>query len=753
MKQQSTSFSSNGKVSIRQMSRMMFLEIFGLATLVLPGPLAKICQTDGVFAIIIAAAIWSLFLTRYHGPGERKSETFRQETENKGDTSIKRESAAIGICAWFDTMKAILQILIFSLAGGFLMYLLVSLVERQLLDTSYLWIVILTIVVAGGYGIMKGVESRARIYEILFWILLVPLICILVIGLWNVQPDYWQPVFSCGWVNFFLGVAASMASFLPAALSILLKNSCVEPERVPHMAARTVWYAGTACAVVYLLLVGVFQADLLAVLKYPILSLMAVVEMPGNLLERLDAPMMIIWFFCLFALFHSLCYYGVEGIQRLFPKRRNRGRKVVIGMVLILTSALLLLLNGCGKKDPENNMYPLAVGIEYEKDAQKLKVAYAYPDAALGQSTGGQSGGDQSSGDNAENNQGSGDNAEDSQKSSDKAGDNQISSNQDNGEQIGNGQESNTENVVGHAGAGIVAAGSGYKLVAADSLFQAEELLAANSDQSVDLNHMKVFVVSREFLQNKEQKEQLFAYFLENENMAWNTCIVFTEDSMEELFSGDYANGKSLGFYLEDLLKSRDDLKKKSFFTVKDYMSLCKNENETMLVPLVNLRDQQISIDHYCILSRGSDRGILTATESSYARLLMNQQKTLPFLLDNDEYVTLQDLRLERHVEVDEEGIPHQKLIVKGNLSLAADWVYNSHRKEEILAKAREKLEWELTELIVSTQKEKHADLTNSFITLQGQCRPLWVLYKDNPEAYEKKLVTTVEVKLKMLET
>ena len=37
------------------MKRLLFLEIFGISSLLLPGILAKICRTDGVFAMAAGA--------------------------------------------------------------------------------------------------------------------------------------------------------------------------------------------------------------------------------------------------------------------------------------------------------------------------------------------------------------------------------------------------------------------------------------------------------------------------------------------------------------------------------------------------------------------------------------------------------------------------------------------------------------------------------------------------------------------------
>lgn len=700
-------FSCNGTVSIRQMSRMLFLELFGLGTLILPGPLAKICQNDGIFAILIAAAIWAGIVRLL-----MKRQTLRINDEGVEETNSTHSAQQ----SLLDKSKSILQVIVFAMAGGFLFYLLVSLIQRQLLDSNYMWIIVLTVFFAGGYGILKGLESRARIYEILFWILLIPLAIILLIALWNVHPDYWLPIFATTLPWFLLGIGVCMVAFLPAVLCVFLRPSCNEPDRVRYMGAKVVWWAGVGCACVYFLLLGVFQAELLSVLKYPILSLMSVVQMPGNLMERLDAPMAAIWFFCLFALFHSLCYYCVDGIGKLAPKKKNMARKVWIGMVLILVSSLFLLLHGCGKKGPEDAWYPLVIGIEENKDTRQMEVSYAIPATAAG------SGSSNNSDGGSSGNSGGG--------SSDKSG-------------------SSSQNAGGASTGGT----DFYRTIAADSLFQAEERLAEESEKVLDLNHMKVFIVNRELLLDKDQKQQLFAYFLENENMAWNTCLLLTEDKMEDLFVDGVSGGSSMGTYIEDLLKNREDQKMKSLFTVKDFMSLYQNQTETMLIPIVSMETGRLEIKEYCIVSRCGDRGTLSLTDSSYANLLLNKQRTLSIVLAEDAYATLQDIRMERKLYEADNGNPKQEIIIQANLKLSADWLFDRNEKQQVLTSAKEQVEDKLNQLVTTCKEEHHADITNSFLTLSGYDRKLWRLYRDNPDAYEKKLETIVTVELKMLDT
>ena len=50
-------FASNEKISIRQVKRMLILDLFGAGSLLLPGMLAKTAGVDGIFCIAAAALL------------------------------------------------------------------------------------------------------------------------------------------------------------------------------------------------------------------------------------------------------------------------------------------------------------------------------------------------------------------------------------------------------------------------------------------------------------------------------------------------------------------------------------------------------------------------------------------------------------------------------------------------------------------------------------------------------------------------
>ncbi len=158
-------------------------------------------------------------------------------------------------------------------------------------------------------------EARIRIYEVLFWLLLVPLLVILVIACVSVRPVYWIHT-SYSLCGFAESCCESFLFFSISALLLLFQPHCRRPERAVKGVRGSLFLVFLLDAAVYLILLGIFQDGLLSQLDYPVITLMAVVKLPGEFFERQDAFMVGIWFFCLFALFHSLLFYGEKLVCR-----------------------------------------------------------------------------------------------------------------------------------------------------------------------------------------------------------------------------------------------------------------------------------------------------------------------------------------------------------------------------------------------------------------------------------------------------
>ena len=60
-----------------------------------------------------------------------------------------------------------------------------------------------------------------------------------------------------------------------------------------------------------MLLVGNFGAKSLATMEFPIITLMSTIQFEGNFLKRMDALMVAVWFFTLYALLNLHLHYAV----------------------------------------------------------------------------------------------------------------------------------------------------------------------------------------------------------------------------------------------------------------------------------------------------------------------------------------------------------------------------------------------------------------------------------------------------------
>ncbi len=309
-------FSNNYKISPRQIRRAVTLELFGASSLLLPGYLAETSGIGGV-AALLAGGGGALALLGVWNRLAQKCD-FSVEEDLKRRKKEDRSGSKL-------LFRRILQVTAGAGVTGiaaYVLYLLTILVREQLLDVNYEPAILITLTLAGVTGLWKGLEPRIRIYEVLFWFLLIPLAVILIIACVSVNPAFWT-ISRMTAAGFFRSCYASFMFFAISALFLFFRPHCRQPRKAVGSVRGGLLTALGMNVAVYLILLGIFQQKLLAHLDYPVIFLMAVVKLPGEFFERQDALMTGIWFFCLFALFASLLFYGKELLRGGFSRKKN----------------------------------------------------------------------------------------------------------------------------------------------------------------------------------------------------------------------------------------------------------------------------------------------------------------------------------------------------------------------------------------------------------------------------------------------
>ncbi|WP_075679658.1 GerAB/ArcD/ProY family transporter [Roseburia sp. 831b] len=302
-------FSENKKISGRQIFRLLTYDLLGIGTLLLPTILAKTTGADGVFSIFVGLGIGGCYLVVLGFLLKKMEGDFYEFLRKK--------------CGCF-VQKIVLSFFVvyFCLLAGYTAYLTSCLVLTHLLQQGSFLLVLLLLLLLAGYGNVAGIEGRARVYEMLFWFLMLPFFLMLFFGAKDVQTAYWTPVFMGDAGSFWKGTYAVVIWASLLVLLLFLPPFAKKQTILVVNTKRAFLFSGGILLVLYLILLGTFGANALAHMENPAVVLMSTVQMTGGFLKRVDAFMLGMWFFMLYALLNSLLFYGKETLGKIFEKNR-----------------------------------------------------------------------------------------------------------------------------------------------------------------------------------------------------------------------------------------------------------------------------------------------------------------------------------------------------------------------------------------------------------------------------------------------
>lgn len=290
-------FSDNQKISGRQLNRMLILDIFGVSSLLLPTGLADIAGRDGIFAIAAGTLAGILYLLLLMQIIRNMESDFFAFAKSR--------------CGWFlaDVM-ALFFLLHFLLSTIFLLQLLGELVGGTLLEDSPRWLVMLLMLLICAYAARNGMEERGRAGEVLFWFLGIPLLIMLLLSLGKVSLDNLAPLVVTPFGAVARGGYAVFLCFTVCVVLLFAAPHISKRKQVLTPAVAALAAAGAVNLAIYAILLGVFKVNGLRSQDWPVITLMSIVEFPGNFLRRLDAVMAAVWILSLFALISTMVFYG-----------------------------------------------------------------------------------------------------------------------------------------------------------------------------------------------------------------------------------------------------------------------------------------------------------------------------------------------------------------------------------------------------------------------------------------------------------
>lgn len=721
-------FSENNQISGRQVFRLLTYDFLGMGTLLLPTMLADTAGRDGIFCILagILSTFLYLKLLRYLLKGMKTSYP---------DFLKQKCGKVCGYVLWGG------YFLYFILMASYTAYLFSTLMLNGLVENVSFYLVLMLILLLAFYGMAGGIEGRARVYEMLFWFLMIPLFLMLFAACREVKPAYWSPVFVADGKEMLNGSYYVFFCYSMVSIVLFLKEYVSDDKKHISAAEKAVWFSGGVFAVLYLILIGLFGAEALAQMKFPAVTMMSRVQITGGFLKRTDAFMFSIWFFTLYAMLNSMVFYSgnlaakvirdcggyLEGKKRMLPYLillllvygvtvlfyRNQqfldcvtfllwkiGTPFVVGVpvllcltgerkkhkkkvrVLVLVCFLFgcLFLQGCNVAELEDKAFPVLLNIRDQDDFQNVWLNHEY---------------------------------------------------------------------------------------------------AGNKE--VDYNHLKVVLIERSFLEKEAEVEDMLSMLEQEKEVPWNAYVMTTE-SCDRLAQTEGKLDTLLGNYLEELLENTSGIDQKAYPTLGMLYEERANHLETLYIPFVDIEGEQSGaveddtekeeqsatvwddtekeeeeqqpvmtgkpqITAYEVWKRGRAVGLVDTDTARAAFFTQNFADDYTLQLAPELYVKVDaaSCRVKETEKIGAGGLTEQivTVTVTGEGEILSGTVSASEKEQLLNTRMEDYLNAAATHAL-----EKEIDITNSYRNLGADNRTWYFKYQNTPAAYEKDIKIQYLVKI-----
>lgn len=713
-------FSENNQISGRQVFRLLTYDFLGMGTLLLPTMLADTAGRDGIFCILagILTTFLYLKLLRYLLKGMKTSYP----------DFLKQKCGKIcGYVLWGG------YFLYFILMASYTAYLFSTLMLNGLVENVSFYLVLLLILLLAFYGMAGGIEGRARVYEMLFWFLMIPLFLMLFAACREVKPAYWSPVFVADGKEMLNGSYYVFFCYSMVSIVLFLKEYVSDDKKHISAAEKAVWFSGGVFAALYLILIGLFGVEALAQMKFPAVTMMSRVQVTGGFLKRTDAFMFSIWFFTLYAMLNSMVFYSGNLAEKVIRDCGGylEGKKRMLPYLI-----LLLLVYGVTVLFYRNQQFLDCVTFLLWKIGTPFVVGVPVLLCLTGRKP--------------------------------NRGMEERSSKENKDERKNHKKKVRVVVLVCFLFGCLFLQGCNVAELE-DKAFPVLLNIRDQDDfqnvwlnheyagnKEVDYNHLKVVLIERSFLEKEAEVEDMLSMLEQEKEVPWNAYVMTTE-SCDRLAQTEGKLDTLLGNYLEELLENTSGIDQKAYPTLGMLYEERANHLETLYIPFVDIEVEQSGavqddtekpqITAYEVWKRGRAAGLVNTDTARAAFFTQNFADDYTLQLAPELYVKVDaaSCRVKETEKIGVGGLTEQivAVTVTGEGEILSGTV-SASEKEQLLNTRME----DYLNAIAAHALEKEIDITNSYRNLGADNRTWYFKYQNTPAAYEKDIKIQYLVKI-----
>lgn len=251
---------------------------------------------------------------------------------------------------------------------------------------------------------------------------------------------------------------------------------------------------------------------------------------------------------------------------------------------------------------------------------------------------------------------------------------------------------------------------------------------------TMDYNHMKAIILSKELLMDDKHLNELLEYLDEQKVLARNTLLFVSGASLDELMSMDGQIKQPIGTYLDERIASDKELKDNCAVTLGGILNGRRNQNENLWIPELTLSESELLLDHYCLLQGIRLVGTIEQKDGKLA--LLSEQKLKQYSICLSDGTVAELTRFKVSASFDSGDMPTEHLNISAEAKLMNRTIENQKQQDKLKQDLEIELEEQLHEFSTAIQREWNVDTTNSYYRVGGYSRTLYEAYASDWTAY-----------------
>ncbi|MCL2356808.1 MAG: endospore germination permease, partial [Defluviitaleaceae bacterium] len=224
-------------------------------------------------------------------------------------------------------------------SAGFELRVFLELSRDVMLPNTPMFVVGLVMILACAYAAGKGIETRARVAEVLFALMILPVIIFFIVALLDANFSNLQPLHVNNAGEALRGVR-KLGFILTGLECLLLITPYVSREKnLPRAVAGATALAGGLIVALTTITIASLGTGTESE-KWPVVRLMDAISLPGAFIERQEALMFGFWIITAFALGNAMLFFGGLLVQNV---RSKSSLHVGVGVTAVAVFGISLL--------------------------------------------------------------------------------------------------------------------------------------------------------------------------------------------------------------------------------------------------------------------------------------------------------------------------------------------------------------------------------------------------------------------------